>query len=339
MMTMVPQAVRAADPADKAEHRPGRCFLVINPGSRHGHSRAIAERYLALLAEGTRAEASGGRAGTIDHGYTRCLDDAGTLTRRALAEGYETIVAVGGDGTINRVVSALVEAGPLSARARLGVLYSGTSPDFCRFHGIPTDPAAAAGVLLDGNARPIDVCRIEHRDAASQPRVDHYASSANIGLGAGIAARANRMRPRLGDFLGTLLASVITIARTGPRRVRLVVDGEELDVAPALNITVGKNPHLAGGLKLDVEVVPGDGQMFVFTLCGIDRAQLLYALPRIYSGRIARDPRFILRRARTVLVEPLEGTLRTEFDGDPAGWCPAEISVLPGAVRLIGARC
>ncbi len=305
-----------------------RCFLVINPGSRHGRSRETATRYLELL---------GGGLGAIAFGFTRDLDDAASLTHRALGEGHDTVVAVGGDGTINRVVGALLNAGALGARARLGVLYSGTSPDFCRFHGIPTDPAAAVARLRQGLARPIDICRIQHLDDAGRARVDFFASSANIGLGAGIAARANRLRPHCGDVSGTLLATVATIARSRPQPLRLVIDGEELITPPALNITVGKNPHLAGGLKLDARVTGCDGRLYVFTLAGIGRARLLWDLPRLYSGRIARDPRFVLRRATTVRVEPLSGSLRTEFDGDPAGWCPAEIQVLPRAVRLIGA--
>jgi diacylglycerol kinase family enzyme len=338
MIVAAPSGAHAAVPSSAPVVRRDvpaseRCFLVINPGSHHGRSRETAALYRALLA----ADARTGPA-AIDCGYTRTLEDARDLARRALAEGYDTIVAVGGDGTINRLVNAFLEPGAKQRGARLGVLYSGTSPDFCRFHGIPTDPAAAVRALRAGVARPIDICRITHRDAAGGARVDHFASSANIGLGAGIAARANRMRPRLGDFLGTLLASVTTIARRGPQRVRLIVDGEDLAIASALNISVGKNPYLASGLKLDTDVAAADGRLFVFAVCGIGRAQLLGALPRIYSGSIARDPRFVLRRASVVRVEPLEGRLATEFDGDPAGFCPAEIRVLPGALQLIGAR-
>jgi len=337
--TSAPEVIAEAGPrtrsARDALSPPGRCYLVINPGSRHGRGRATAARYLSLL---TSDPGTGARAVACDCGYTRNLEDAATLARRALDAGYDTVVAVGGDGTINRVLGAFLDSGPRGARARLGVLYSGTSPDFCRFHGIPTDPAAAVAVLRQGVARPIDVCRILHQDAAGQPRVDHFASSANIGLGAGIAAGANRMRPRLGDFLGTLLAAALTIAGRGPQRVRVVIDGQELALAPALNITVGKNPYLAGGLKLDTEIAGDDGSLYVFAICGIGRGRLLWALPRIYSGSIAHDRRFLLRRATSVRIEPIDGAIRTEFDGDPAGWCPAEISVLPKAVQLIGAR-
>jgi diacylglycerol kinase family enzyme len=351
-MTIVATETRAREvrvgAADARSAGLGRCFLVINPGSRNGQSRRIAEEYKALLS-GT---ADGRQPVEFDCGYTGEMEDARRLAREAIEAGYDTIVAIGGDGTINRVLSALGErrsgeresaAGgsakrlPAERCPRLGILYSGTSPDFCRFHGIPIEPVAAVQALRAGLARPIDICRIEHGGEAGEARVDYFASSANIGLGAGIAAGANRLRPRLGDFLGTLAASIQTIARHGPQHVRLTIDGREVAIPPALNISVGKNPHLASGLKLDVDIKPDDGALFVFAICGVRRGELLRLLPRIYDGSIARDPRFLLRRASVVRIEPLDSTWRTEFDGDPAGWCPAEITVLAGAVQLIGA--
>jgi diacylglycerol kinase family enzyme len=130
---------------------------------------------------------------------------------------------------------------------------------------------------------------------------------------------------------------VITISRHRRQPLRLFIDGIEVAIAPTLNITVGKNPHLASGLKLAADMAPDDGRLFVFAACGIGRRQLLWALPRLYTGSIARDRRFLLRRAKTVRILPGPAQVRTEFDGDPAGYCPAEIGVLPRAIRLIGA--
>ncbi|MFH1143401.1 MAG: acylglycerol kinase family protein, partial [Candidatus Eisenbacteria bacterium] len=113
-----------APPAVECRRDPlGRCFLIINPGSRGGKGAEAAERYRGLLEEWERGQrnATGrdeptkaaGPAGLAELacGYTRELDDARVLARRALDEGFDTVVAVGGDGTINRVVSAFMEAG------------------------------------------------------------------------------------------------------------------------------------------------------------------------------------------------------------------------------------
>ena len=305
---------------------PHKTYLVINPGSRHGHGRRTGTTVCRLLQAAGEA---------FDCGETRSLDDAEHLAHHAATAGYGTVVAVGGDGTINRVISGLMRA--RSNGTRLGVLYAGTSPDFCRFHGLPTDPRGAVDVLCAGRARAIDVGRLRHNDGWGRERIDYFASSANIGLGAGVAARANRYRPRTGDFLGTLLASLRTIAGHRPRRVQLTLDGRALPPTSVMNITVGKNPYLASGLKLNLDMAASDGRLFVFALTGIGRRQLIAALPGLYSGRAAGDRRFLFTHAQRVQITPLDGKLQTEFDGDPAGWCPAELTVLPRAVALIGA--
>ena len=119
----------------------------------------------------------------------------------------------------------------------------------------------------------------------------------------------------------------------------MTVDGSETVLDKVLNVTVGKNPFLASGLKLDIDVSPSDGGMFLFAVCGMGRVRFLLSLRRLYSGAIARDRRCRLEHGVSrVRVEPLGRPVEAEFDGDPAGTCPVEISLLPRAIQLIGPR-
>ncbi len=304
-------------------------FLILNPGSRNGRSRQVAEKYKNLLtARGQRYDSS----------ETETLGDAVTLTRQAISAGYKIIAAVGGDGTINGVLNGFMTSPANPDPVRLAVLYSGTSPDFCRFHGLPTTPPEAVDILMSGLSHPIDLCRLITRSSDQAAAVSYFGCSSNIGLGAPIAARANRLRRYWGDTVGTLMATIVTIATCSPRRYRMRLDNEVMELPSTLNITIGKNNFLAGGLKLAVDITPADGSMFVFALTGISRFGLLTALSRVYSGSITGDPRFLLRRARKVSLESLGDNVQTEIDGDPAAWCPVEIEVVPRVVELIGGR-
>jgi len=303
-------------------------YLVVNPGARHGRSRILARRYRdRLRAHGV----------AFRWGRSRSLDDVGTLARRAAEAGYRRIVAVGGDGTINRVLNGVLEVEAPATRPAMGVLYAGTSPDFCRYHALPTGEAEAVQVLLAGVVRSVDVCRIRHLDPSGRPRTSYFGCTTNIGLGSGVAGRSNRLRAVLGDALGTFVAALLTMAQSRPYTLRLHRDGEALLLRDVRNLTVGKNPHLASGLKLAVEIEPTDGRLFLFALSGVGRLSLLAALPRLYTGQAAHDRRFLLDRGTTVRVESPCGAPTVEFDGDPAGWSPAEIAVLPRALPLIGA--
>lgn len=304
-----------------------RYFLVCNPGSRQRRGAAVSAEYRRILER---------RGAEFGFAMTSELDDARRLAREAVERGFDAVVAVGGDGTINRVADGILKSG-LAQPPAFGVLYAGTSPDFCKFHGLPTSPEAAADALLSGRVRAVDVCRMRSRLPDGREQVNHFNCSANFGLGSGIAERSNRYRRLTGDFLGTFAATVGTVLSSPPRRYRLVLDGREEVLEDVINITVGKNPFLASGLKLQIDVTPDNGQMYCFAIHGMSRAAFLLALPRLYSGSIVSDGRFRPVMAKQITVEPQDCAVRAEFDGDPAGPCPVEVTVVPKALRLLGA--
>jgi len=305
-----------------------RPYLVFNPGSRNGRAARVLDRCRAALEAAGRP---------YEIGRTESLDDAARLARGAVEQGLDPVVAVGGDGTINRVLNGILRAGAERTDARLGVLYAGTSPDFCIYHGLPTSPENAVAALLSGKERPVDVCRITMGNGSESPAVLHFASSANVGIGAAVARGANRTRGVLGDAPGTLAAALAAILRHRPRAMTVITADGPIRLDRVWNVTVGKNPHIASGIRLgEGAAVPG-GRLFVFAVHGVGRARFLSALPGAYTGAIAADPRFLLTTARKVRLEAQGPPLEVEFDGDPAGHSPVEIEVLPDAVSLMGA--
>ena len=294
----------------------------MNPGSRSGTGR----RLWNVWESGLR------RAGVaFDRAVTTGTGDAFRISMES--RDVDAVVAVGGDGTINEVLDGLVQSG--DPRRRMGVLYSGTSPDFCRFHGIPTEPEAALACLVKGKARPVDAVRIAYAEAGGGRRVAHFGCSCNIGLGAAVARFANRWRKTLGDALGTGLAVVKAIVRSVPADLDLDVDGERLSLPRVNNLSILKNPYLASGLRLNVDLRPDDGRLVLAAVHGKSPAGLCVLLPGFYSGRAAASDAAIMKPCSSVNVRS-SGPVDIEFDGDPRGFLPAEIRVLPRALNLIG---
>jgi len=272
------------------------------------------------------------RAGvTFECRYTEGEGHAVTLARGAA--GHDLVVAVGGDGTINEVLDGIVQSG--SPDLRMGVLYSGTSPDFCRFHGIPTEPEAALQSLLGGGVRRVDVARIAYHDAAGQQQVSHFGCSCSIGMGAAVARAANRWRKHLGDTLGTGAAVVRALLGHRPVDLRVEIDGEVHSLPNTNNLSVVKNPFLASGLKLRLEVGPADGRLWVVGVHGKGWAGLCALLPGFYSGKATAASAVFVRPARVVTVTA-EAPHEIEFDGDPRGFLPARTEILPQALALVG---
>lgn len=303
---------------------------MLNPGSRSFNGMDCWPE----LLDGLR------RAGTrFDFAFTSIDSDAARLAEEADRAGFDAVVAVGGDGTINGVLNGLVRPGTEKARAAFGVLYTGTSPDFCNRLGIPIEPGAAVDALLSGRRLAIDLCRVAHRSADGASSIEGvFACSANFGLGASIARGSNTgLRKCLGDAVGTFLSTVRAIAKYQPTAlaVDLDLDGERRTYDRLYNLFVGKNPLIASGIRLDIDIAPDDGRLYILPLHGITKAALFASLADVYTGNLVR--RFPPVFCRNVTVHAGTDNNEVEYDGDPRGTLPARISVLPRAVDVLGA--
>ena len=299
-----------------------RCRLVMNPGSRSGRGRRLWRTWEARLA------AAGCE---LDPCVTTDLHHARELAREN--GGADAVIAVGGDGTINAVMDGVLQSG--RPGLAMGVLYSGTSPDFCRFHRIPLQPDAAVHALLNRRRR-VDAARITCADGHGRTVTAHFACGANIGLGAAIARRANRLRRFAGDLPGTGWAAIMALLRVPAAHLIAEADGAVLDLPRCANLSILKNPHMASGLRLDVGREPDDGLLSLVAVTGKSRTGLLCMLPGFYTGRAASRPEVQVRACRRVVVRG-PATTEVEFDGDPRGFLPAEIEIRPRALHLLGA--
>jgi len=264
---------------------------------------------------------------------TQSLSHAMELARAS--RGCDAVVAVGGDGTVNAVLDGVMQAG--DPELAMGVLYCGTSPDFCRFHGIPLEPDAAVEALLGGKRRLVDVGRITYGRPNGAQATAHFGCGSNIGLGAAIARMANRVRRFLGDAVGTGLAVLAALARIPPADLSAEIDGEPHPLPRNNNLSILKNPFIASGMKLNVGLRPDDGDLCAVAISGRTPAGLLQALPGFYSGRAAAAPGIWVRKCRRIVVRGPAAT-EVEFDGDPRGCLPVAIAILPRSLPLIGSQ-
>lgn len=276
-------------------------FLVLaNPASHGGRSGRILPRLRALLPEG-------------EFVLLKNIEEASRLAREAT--GYEAVVACGGDGTVNAVAR-----GVLANRdnaLKFGVLYTGTSPDFCREHGIPTDAEDAVAVLRAGEVREISVLTANG---------DPFFCSMNLGMGAMVAATANRLRPLLGDALGTLW-SVLREVVSG-RRYDIKVNGEKIcNVAHAL---VTRMPRIAGGLKVALPPLADDEYALWFAK-DVSWFGCLRIVWNLYRGNPCGELRVL--RGKTKFASGSRVAL--EYDGDPHGALPVAVGFAPRRLRLL----
>jgi diacylglycerol kinase family enzyme len=157
-----------------------RALVVVNP-----RATATTERQRDVLAHAL------GSVAELQIEPTRNRGHAAALACRAMRDGVELVVALGGDGTVNEVVNGLLTDGVHDGVPALGVVPAGSTNVFARALGLPNDPIEATGVLLDAVRR-------NRRRSVSMGRADDrwFIFAAGVGLDAAIIARVERHRGR-----------------------------------------------------------------------------------------------------------------------------------------------
>ena len=178
---------------------------------------------------------------------TAAAGDARRIAEEA-GGAYDTVVAVGGDGTLNEVISGLQT---LAHPPVVGYLPQGSTNDFAASLKIPSDPAKAAEAIVCGQIRQLDI-------GCFGKRVFVYVASFGAFTRTSYAASQD-MKNTLGHF-GYLVEGIRDLNTLRPYSVRITADGETLD-GDYLFGAVANSTSIAGMMKLDgEEVVLDDGR-------------------------------------------------------------------------------
>ncbi|MEV5557003.1 diacylglycerol kinase family protein [Nonomuraea wenchangensis] len=251
---------------------------------------------------------------------------------RALAEHPDREpVVLGGDGTLHRVVAALLARGELESRP-VGLIPMGTGNDLARTLGVPLDPADAARVVLDGAPRPLDLL------VEDAPGEGIVLNAVHVGVGAEASRRATPLKPvlrRAAYAAGALLAGV----RSKGWRLRVRVDGELVADGRrrVLMVGVGNGASIGGGTPLTPDARPDDGLADVVVSYAVSPwGRLAYGV-LLRLGRHPERDDVATFRGRAVVVEG--EPVPANADGELCPPAPRRSWTLrPAAWRVVAPR-
>jgi YegS/Rv2252/BmrU family lipid kinase len=301
---------------------------VVNPRSANG----AVERRWSELAATIRGE-----LGDFDHGFTTGVGDATRLAREALRAGYEMVVALGGDGTLNEVVNGFFDAdAPINPDAILGQVPAGTGGDFRKTAGIPKEIGAAAAALKGTASVRADVGRLTLVDAAGRPASRHFINIASFGMGGLVDAIVNRSSKALGGKASFFLATARAALRYKNQRVRLTLDGGPPQELAIYNVAIANGRYFGGGMHVAPTARIDDGRFEVVVLGDFSATEAALKIRHLYKGTHLGLPKVSHWQARHVTAEPVDPTAQVllDVDGEQPGALPSTFELLPGAVTL-----
>jgi diacylglycerol kinase (ATP) len=290
---------------------------VINPAAGRDRGRRSVPRVRDAL------EASGLRV-TV-HVSTSAAD-ALAIARAARAAGHG-LVACGGDGTVRDLAGVCADTDGV-----LAVVPTGSGNDFARQLGIPRGDVDAAVALVEGgHERVVDLGRARTADGASA----WFTTAANAGFDAEANRWANTVTWTHGNPL-YVLAVLRTLRNYRPTRLQVTVDGR-VRVMAAWLVAVANTRTYASGMMIAPDAAIDDGRLDVCVVGDVSRAEFLKTFPSVYRGGHVRHPMVTMRRGTRVTIASDDPAAPLELwaSGERVGPLPADVTVVPGALRVI----
>lgn len=310
---------RAYDPRARRARRGaavpinGPIKVILNPTA--GTAIALEQLQEALEELGEVAIARTERAGHAEE-----------LARAAADEGFGTVVAAGGDGTLHEIVNGLSEAG---GRCRLGLVPLGTGNDFARTLGIPLEPREAVAVLARGDTRETDVV-----DLTIGGRLRRMINSSAGGLVGELGERMDKRNKEWWGSLAYFISAAIELPRMQEYRLRLAFDDSPRWELDGLDMFVGNGRSVGGGVRATPEAMLNDGKIDVLIAPTAPMATIALWGAKVLTGQHRPDDGLITRRAARLEVDS-DPPMPINADGELLGTTPAVYEVRPRALRVI----
>jgi len=281
-------------------------FAIVNPLSGAGANPLIAAERVALLMQ---RFAAAGITGTVHR--TERRGHAAELASLAVSQGVGTVLAWGGDGTINEIGS--VVAGTPSA---LGIVPAGSGNGFASELGVPWQPSEAIDVVINGRDRLVDAGEINGR---------LFFNVAGIGFDAVIAEQFN-LRGTLGNRgMGPYVRiGIREMFRYRAGSYRVTLDGETV-ASNALVISFANGREYGNRIRIAPQALVDDGKLEAMVV--EDRG----ALARMWAGRhLALGT---ANKAAGIRLRSIEEA-RVESDGEIVYHVDGEVGRASGAVTV-----
>jgi YegS/Rv2252/BmrU family lipid kinase len=300
--------VSSGEPPPSATSAPREFALLVNPASSGGRALEALPKVHAVLDE------LGARHRTVT---TRSIDHAYEQACAAAAAG-ETVIALGGDGLLRPLAGALKHTA-----GSLAIVPCGRGNDLARVLDIPTDPADAARVAVQGQERLLDVANVDGTP---------FMGIASFGFDSDANRIANDAKLVKGDAV-YLYAAVRALAAWKHATFTVKVDGEPHQIV-GYAVAVGNSKAYGGGMWVFPHAELDDGELDVMLTKRISKLRALIELPKLFKGTHGESDHVEFLRGEEIEVSA-DRPFVIYADGDPIGATPAMIRVERRCLRVI----
>ena len=297
--------------------------IILNPMADMRNAWAVANDLRPIIAEYGNADWSG----------TVYPTHATELAKQAGEDGYDMVIAMGGDGTVHEVVNGVMQI-PVKKRPIMGVVPVGSGNDFAHSIGIPMQSDRALAYALNGEASTVDIGLMTDENG----RKEYFDNTVGIGFDAVVTIRSHRL-PIVRGFLMYLTAVIQTIILNHqPSKMQIVVDDEIIEQAN-LMVTVCNGAREGGGFIIAPEAKNNDGILDYTLVAKCSRPMMFRLIPEFMNGthgrfdliKMGTCQKFSLTSELPVYIHA-DGEIYTSFGSNLH---KLDFEILPGALKVV----
>lgn len=297
--------------------------IILNPMADMGNAWRTA-RDLRSITE---------QHGGVDWSGTVYPGHAIELAQQAGEQGYDMVIAMGGDGTVHEVINGLMKISE-EKRPVLGVVPVGSGNDFAHGINASTRPPEALTRALHGEASTVDLCLMTDEHG----RMEYFDNTLGIGFGALVTIRSHKL-PVLRGFLMYLTSVIQTIILDhNPIHMRIETD-EETWEQKVIYLVLCNGPREGGGFLIAPEAKIDDGILHYAMITDVSRLMMLRIVPEVMKGthgrfkqvRMGTCKKFSLTADRPLFIHA-DGEI---FSGPGTNIHKVHFEVLPAALKVV----
>jgi diacylglycerol kinase (ATP) len=261
--------------------------------------------------------------------------DAVEHTVKAIAEGGNLIIAVGGDGTVHEVVNGICLASVnANTDCTLGIISSGTGQDFVQGLGINGDIDYQLSIIKEGIVELIDIGVVKYKDDRGRNVSKYFANEFQAGLGGKVAQKVNSKVKNKGGFLTYGLATIPFLFRYKGSDIKVKINDEDSLKEKIIGIIAANGNCMGGGMKLTKTGSPADHYFDLFIFHKQNIINRLLNFSKVYFGKLKNSKLITIRKADKLMIDSGE-EVQIEADGEFLGKLPCEISLLPSFLKVL----
>ncbi|MCK4890745.1 MAG: diacylglycerol kinase family lipid kinase [Candidatus Aminicenantes bacterium] len=262
--------------------------------------------------------------------FTEKPNQATEIAREVLSEGFNLIIGIGGDGTLNEIANGFFAGNTkkvINDEASLGMIPSGTGSDFIRFLRIPRDFKKSVELIKNSKQKKIDVGKITYQ--RSGPEIPHryFINIADFGLGADVIKKLSTVPESKRSPFSYYSGLLSTIKNYKSKNVNITINDEKKISGKYLIGAIANGGIFGGGMIIAPDAQIDDGYFDLVLVKEMKKFEIIRNTHHLYRGTIINHPKVEVHRVKKLEVSS-EDDINIEFDGELGGKIPVRFEII-----------